>query len=117
MKLVAIYAALAGLIALLTGPIPGTSPILTGLEVVMTYHIARRYQISLKIDEIGFVAGGIYAATEVVKLGLSTGLEFFPFIGWYILKPLVAVLFVLALGKVLHAYFSDQQRARQLDAE
>ena len=112
MKRVYIYAAIAGVIAALTGPIPGTSPILTGLEVVMTYHLAKQYGITLKLDEIGFVAGGIYAAAELVKLGISTLLEFFPFVGWYILKPLVAVLFVIALGKVLHAYFKDQQQAR-----
>ncbi len=78
----------------------------------MTYHIAKQYGISLKLDEIGFVAGGIYAATELLKLGLSTLLEFFPLVGWYILKPLVAVVFVLVLGKILNAYFADQQQAR-----
>ena len=111
---VLIYACVAAALAALTGPIPGTSIILTGLELFMTYRIARQYGISLKLDEIGFVSGAIYAVTELIKLGISTLLEFFPLVGWYVLKPLVSFLFILALGKVLHAYFRDQRDMRKL---
>ena len=112
-KLIMVYAVIAATIALLTGPIPGTSAILTLLELGMSYHIAKRYSISLQLSEIGVVASILYVLIELLKLGISTVLEFFPFMGWYVVKPALAFGFVIGLGLVLSLYFRDQQRSRQ----
>ncbi len=113
LKLIFVYAIIAGAIAIITGPVPGTSVVLTLLELGMSYHIAKRNGISLQLSEIGVVSGIIYALVEVVKLTISTLLELFPFVGWYLLKPLVAFVFVLGLGIVLNLYFRDLRRSRE----
>lgn len=113
LKLILVYAIAAGAIAVITGPVPGTSVILTLLELGMSYHIAKRHGIALQLSEIGVVSSMIYALVEVVKLTISTLLELFPFVGWFVLKPLVAFVFVLGLGTVLNLYFRDLKRSRE----
>ncbi len=115
--MIIIYAMVAGCIAIITGPVPGTSVILTLLELGMSYHIAKRHGISLQLSEIGVVSGIIYALVEVVKLAISTLLEWFPIVGWFLLKPLVAFVFVVGLGMVLNLYFRDLRRSRESSAK
>lgn len=110
MKTVLTYAFVAALIALVTGPIPGSSLLLTGLETVMAFHIARRYGFHLDLGEIGFVATAIFGASAFLKLAVSTLIEFVPVLGWFVAKPAVAFVFVLILGTVADRYFQDRKR-------
>lgn len=110
MKTVLSYALLAVVIALVTGPIPGSSLVLTGLETVMAFHIARRYGFHLDLSELGFVATAIFAASALLKLAVSTLLEFVPFLGWFVAKPAIAFVFVVILGTVADRYFRDKRQ-------
>jgi hypothetical protein len=110
MKVVVLYTILAIVIALVTGPIPGTSIMLSILEVVMCYHIARRHHCSLAIGTIGWGAVMLIGGAEVIKLAISTVSEFLPGVGWFIIKPGFAGLFVIVLGALAESYFKDQQR-------
>jgi len=110
MKTVLLYALVAVVIALVTGPIPGSSLLLTGLETVMAFHIARRYGFHLDFGEISSVATAIFAASALLKLAVSTLLEFVPVLGWFIAKPAIAFLFVVMLGTVADRYFRDKRQ-------
>ena len=110
MKLVLIYATLAAVIALITGPIPGSSLILTAIETIMAFQIARRYGFHLDLGEIGVAATAIYGVSALLKLGVSSLLELVPFLGWFIAKPAVAFIFVIILGAVADWYFKDRRR-------
>jgi len=110
MKLVLVYAVIAVVIALVTGPIPGSSILLTGLETLMAFQIARRYGFHLDLGEIGFAAATIFGISAFLKLAVSTLLEFVPILGWFIAKPAVAFLFVIVLGTLADQYFKDKRR-------
>jgi len=110
MNIVLIYALIGAGIALVTGPIPGSSIILSALEIYMVYDLAKRYKCSLNLSEIGCVTLGILVLALLLKLGVSTLLEFTPILGWLIGKPAVAFLAILLLGALSDRYFSDRQR-------
>lgn len=107
MMLVFVYAVVAFVIAVATDPLPGSSVLLTVLEIVMTYHLAKKYyKKKLTIGEIGVVAAFIYVSIEALKLAVSTMLEAAIIIGW-IIKPFVAFFFVLFLGWLVNWYLKD----------
>ena len=54
--LILIYTAIAGLLVALTSSLPGTSLLLTGLEIFMLVHLAKRNKFELKLGNIGFFA-------------------------------------------------------------
>jgi len=110
MNIVLIYALIGAGIALVTGPIPGSSIILSALEIYMVYDLAKRYKCSLNLSEIGCVTLGILVLALLLKLGVSTLLEFTPILGWLIGKPAVAFLAILLLGALSDRYFRDRQR-------
>lgn len=58
MKLILIYTIIAGVISALTAPIPGTSLLLTALEVFMIVHLAKEHEFKLGFKEIGYSALG-----------------------------------------------------------
>ena len=104
-KLVLFYALAAGLLAILTSPIPGTSLLLTGLEMVMVVHLARRNKFDLSLRTLGFSATTIWGISSALK---DTGVEllrFAPVLGWAA-GAIVAILFVFFLGILANLYFS-----------
>jgi uncharacterized protein (DUF697 family) len=104
MKLVLIYAFVAGVISAVTGPIPGTSLLLTALEIFMIVHLAKTHDFKLGFKEIGYSAMAIWGISTILKDAALEILNFFPVIGWAA-KVIVAVLFVFFLGNLANLYF------------
>jgi uncharacterized protein (DUF697 family) len=95
---------LAGLLAALTSPIPGTSLLLTGLEVFMIVHLAKVNNFDLNLRSIGFSATALWGISTVLKdVGVEL-LKFAPGLGW-VAEIIVAVLFVFFLGSLANLYF------------
>jgi uncharacterized protein (DUF697 family) len=104
MKLILIYTLVAGVISALTGPIPGTSLLLTALEILMIVHLAKVHGFKLGIKEIGYSAMAIWGISTLLQDAALEILSFFPVIGWAA-EVVVAVLFVFFLGNLVSLYF------------
>ena len=104
-KLILLYALAAGALAALTRPIPGTSLLLTGLEILMVVHLAKRNKFDLSLKTLGFSATAIWGVTSVLKDAGVELLRFAPLLGWAA-GVIVAVLFVFFLGILANLYFS-----------
>ena len=104
-KLVLIYTALAGLFAAVTSPIPGTSLLLTGLEIFMIVHLAKVNQFELNVRTLGFSATAIWGLSTILKDAGLELLRFAPILGWAA-AALVAMVFVFFLGTLANLYFS-----------
>jgi uncharacterized protein (DUF697 family) len=105
MKLILLYTLIAGIIAALTAPIPGTSLLLTALEVFMIVHLAKMHDFKLGLKEIGYSAAALWGLSTLLKDTALEILTFYPFIGW-IAEVIVAVLFVYFLGSLVNLHFS-----------
>jgi len=103
--LILIYTVIAGLIAALGSPIPGTSLLLTGLEVFMIVHLAKRNKFELSLQAIGFTATAIWGVSTILKDTVIELLKFVPGPGW-LAGVIVAVVFVFFLGILANLYFS-----------
>ena len=104
-KLILLYTLIAGLLAALTSPIPGTSLLLTGLEILMVVHLAKKNHFELSLKTLGFSATAIWGISSVLK---DTGMEllrFAPVLGWAA-GVIIALLFVFFLGILANLYFS-----------
>jgi uncharacterized protein (DUF697 family) len=104
-KLILIYTALAGLLAALTSPIPGTSLLLTGLEIFMVVHLAKKNNFDLSLKTLGFSATALWGISTVLKDAGLELLRFAPILGWAA-GVIVAMLFVFFLGTLANLYFS-----------
>jgi uncharacterized protein (DUF697 family) len=100
-----LYTLIAGVIALITAPIPGTSLLLTALEVFMIVHLAKIKDFHLGLKEIGYSAAALWGVSTVLKDAALEILTFFPVIGWAA-EVVVAVLFVYFLGSLVNFHFS-----------
>jgi uncharacterized protein (DUF697 family) len=107
MKLVLIYTLAAGVISAVTAPIPGTSLLLTALEIFMLVHLAKEHEFKLGFKEIGYSAMTIWGISTVLKDTALEILNFFPIIGWAA-EVVVAVLFVFFLGNLANLYFKKK---------
>ena len=105
LKLILFYALAAGSLAALTSPIPGTSLLLTGLEILMVVHLARKNNFDLSLKTIGFSATAVWGVSSVLKDAGVELLRFAPILGWAA-GVIVAVLFVFFLGILADLYFS-----------
>ncbi len=105
MKLVLIYTLAAGVISAVTAPIPGTSLLLTALEIYMLVHLAKAHEFKLGFKEIGYSAMVIWGLSTLLQDTALEILNFFPIIGWAA-EPIVAVLFVFFLGNLANLYFT-----------
>lgn len=103
--LVLIYTLVAGLIAGLASPIIGSSLLLTGLEVLMIVHLAKRHEFKLSLREIGFAATAIWGISTILKDFVLEVMAFIPGPGW-IARVIVASLFVFFLGVLANLHFS-----------
>jgi uncharacterized protein (DUF697 family) len=104
MKLILIYTLIAGVISAVTAPFPGTSLLLTALEVYMIVHLARVNEYKLGFKEIGYSAAVIYGISTLLKDTALEILTFVPVIGWGA-EVIVAILFVFFLGMLVNMYF------------
>jgi uncharacterized protein (DUF697 family) len=110
--LILIYTLIAGLISALTAPIPGTSLLLTALEIYMLVHLAKINDYKLGLKEIGYSAVAIYGLSTLLKNTALEILNFLPIIGWGA-EVIVAMLFVLFLGLLANLYFGKPSRRRR----
>jgi len=104
MKLILIYTLIAGVISALTAPIPGTSLLLTALEIYMIVHIAKVHEYKLGFKEIGYSAMTIWGISTLLQSAALEILTFVPLIGWGA-EVIVAILFVFFLGMLTNLYF------------
>jgi uncharacterized protein (DUF697 family) len=104
MKLILIYTLVAGVISALTAPIPGTSLLLTALEIYMIVHLAKVHEFKLGFKEIGYSVVAIWGISTILQDAALEILSFFPVIGWAA-EVIVAVLFVFFLGNLASLYF------------
>ena len=105
MQLILIYTFIAGVLALVTAPIPGTSLLLTALEIFMIVHLAKINNFDLGLKEIGYSAATLWGVSTLLQDVALEILTFVPIIGWAA-EVIVAVLFVFFLGNLLNLYFS-----------
>ena len=103
--MILVYTVIAGLIAALGSPIPGTSLLLTGLEVFMIVHLAKRNKFELSLQAIGFTATAIWGVSTILKDTAIELLKFVPGPGW-LAGVIVAIVFVFFLGVLANLYFS-----------
>jgi hypothetical protein len=103
--LILLYALAAGLLAALTSLIPGTSLLLTGLEILMVVHLAKSNNFDLNLKTLGFSATAIWGVSSVLKDAGLELLRFAPILGWAA-GVIVAMLFVFFLGILANLYFS-----------
>jgi uncharacterized protein (DUF697 family) len=108
MKLVLIYTLIAGVLAGLTAPIPGTSLLLTALEIYMLVHLAQLNDYKLGLKEIGYSVAAIYGISTILQDLALEILTFVPVIGWGA-EVVVAVLFVFFLGNLANLYFGRRK--------
>lgn len=104
-KLILLYTLAAGLLAALTSPIPGTSLLLTGLEILMLVHLAKKNRFELSLKTLGFSATAIWGVSSILKDAGLELLRYAPILGWAA-GVIVAVLFVFFLGIMANLYFS-----------
>ncbi len=104
-KLILLYTLAAGLLAALTSPIPGTSLLLTGLEILMIVHLAKKNQFDLSLKTLGFSATALWGVSSILKDAAVELLRYAPVLGW-VAEVIVAVLFVFFLGILANLYFS-----------
>lgn len=104
MKTVFVYTLIAGLVSAVTAPFPGTSLLLTGLEIYMIVHLAREQEYKLGFKEIGYTAVVLYGLSTLLKDTALEILTFVPVIGWGA-EVIVAVLFVFFLGMLANLHF------------
>jgi uncharacterized protein (DUF697 family) len=104
-KRILLYVLAAGALAALTSPIPGTSLLLTGLEILMVVHLAKRNHFDLQLKTIGASATAIWGISSILKDAGLELLRFAPVLGWAA-GAMVAMLFVLFLGILANLYFS-----------
>ena len=92
-----------------TGPIPGTSFMLTGVEATMAYHIARVYGFQPTITEAGAVVTGLLTASAGLKVlaELATAI---PVIGWWIAKPAIAASTCKTVGQLIIGHYEQKYK-------
>jgi hypothetical protein len=104
-SLILVYTIVAGLIAGIASPIIGSSLLLTGLEVLMVVHLAKKQNFKLSLREIGFTATAIWGISTVLKDVVLELMAFIPGPGW-IARVIVASIFVFFLGVLANLHFS-----------
>lgn len=105
------YMALAGGTAVATGPVPGTSIALAGLEAKMIFDIARAYGHDLTLEECASIGAGIVAASGVLKGAAVELSTFVPGVGW-VIKGGIAAGAAKAIGELAIKYFEGKSAER-----
>lgn len=113
-RLIRNYAILAAGVALIGGFLPGTSLILAGLELLMIRAIARQHGQEMRWSQLSRIGGYLFSAGQVLKIAAIEGATLIPFVGWWVVKPLVAVSAVVAFGKAADTFY--RRKAQGIDA-
>ncbi len=79
--------------------------LLTGLEVLMIVHLAKKQEFKLGLSEIGFAATAIWGISTILKDFVLEVMVFIPGPGW-IARVIVASVFVFFLGILANIHFS-----------
>ena len=79
--------------------------LLTGLEIWMVVHLAKRNNFDLTLKTLGFSATAIWGISTVLKDAGLELLRFAPILGWAA-GVIVAILFVFFLGILANLYFN-----------
>jgi uncharacterized protein (DUF697 family) len=103
------YVALCAGTAIATGPIPGTSALLTGTEATMVFHIARVYGYSPTLQEAANTIGGLVAASGILKTLAIEACTFIPIFGWLV-KSSIAGASCKAIGNLAISYYESKRR-------
>lgn len=103
-RLILLYTLASGLIAAITSPLIGSSLFLTGLEVMMIIHLAKKRNFKLSFREIGFAATAIWSISTVLKDLVLELMTLLPGPGW-IARVVVAMVFVFFLGILADMHF------------
>jgi uncharacterized protein (DUF697 family) len=90
-----------------TGPIPGTSVMLTGVEATMAFHIARIYNFYPTLAEAGTVVTSLLGAGLSLKI-LAEAATAIPIIGWWIAKPALAASTCKAVGQIVIGHYEQK---------
>lgn len=104
MRTVAGYALTGAFIAVITGPLPGTSLLLLFLEIGMVVHLARKHGQLVGIREIGSAAVAIISIGKLLQAVAIELLKLLPILGW-LAGALVAASFILLLGWAAERYY------------
>jgi hypothetical protein len=78
---------------------------LTGLEIPMASHLAKKNNFDLSLKTLGFSATAIWGVSSILKDAGVELLRFAPLLGWAA-GVIVAILFVFFLGILANLYFS-----------
>lgn len=113
-RLIRNYAMLAAGVALLGGFLPGTSLILAGLELLMIRAIAREHGQELGWSQLTKTGGYILSAGQMLKVAAYEGATLIPILGWWVIKPVIAVSAVIAFGKGADLFF--RRKAQGIDS-
>src|SRR5512142_3323710 len=103
-RLILFYTFAAGLLAALTSPLPGTSLLLTGLEILMIVHLSKRNHFELSLKTLGFSTTAIWGVSTILQDAAVELLRYAPVLGWAA-GVVVAVVFVFFLGILVNLYF------------
>jgi len=104
MKAVLPYALTAGVVALLTGPIPGTSFLLFCIEILMVVNIGKHHGQQIRVSEVGLVMIVILLLVQMLKSLVVELLIFVPGLG-YVAQAIIAFSFAFSLGMAADAYY------------
>lgn len=107
-KIVNGYALTCAGTAFATGPLPGTSVLLTGVEAKMTYDVAQIYGFKLTIQEAGTTIAALVAASSGLKHIAVEASTAIPVIGWFVVKPTIAAATAKAVGQLAIGHFEDK---------
>ena len=113
-RLIRNYAMIAAGVALAGGFLPGTSLILGGLELLMIRAIARQHGEEMRWTQLTKVGGYIFSAGEMLKIAAIEGATLIPVVGWWVVKPAIAVSAVVAFGKAADLFY--RRKAQGVDS-
>jgi len=113
-RLIRNYAIAAAGIALVGGFLPGTSLILGALELLMIRSIAQRHGQQMRWSQLSKVGGYLFSAGEALKVVAIEGSTLIPVLGWFVIKPLVAVSAVIAFGNAADYFY--RRKAQGVDS-
>lgn len=108
-ELVNYYTVGAAATAIATGPIPGTSALLTAGEVKMVFDIARIYHFYPTLQEAANTIGALVAASTVLKTIAIEVSTWIPFFGWGV-KSAIAGGSCRKIGDLAINYYESKRK-------
>ena len=107
------YAIAAAILAILTGPIPGSSVLLVLLEIRMFFSIGAKFGIKSTFWTMLGAKGGLYTIGLAAKTIVKELLVLIPILGWFGIKPVVAFGVAYGLGTLAISHFEEEWNLKQ----